>query len=56
MEIRYYICRDKEDVKVDRKTYDEWNGDKYIKSGFVTEYSDGTVFDISKMFLPLRYY
>lgn len=55
MEIKYYIFRDEERIEVDRKTYDEWDGLKCNKSGFVTEYSDGTVIDSSRLLLPLRY-
>ena len=34
MEIIYYIIDDGERVRVDKSMYDNWNGEKYIKSGF----------------------
>lgn len=55
MEIIYYIIDKGERVRVDKSTYDNWNGDKYIKSGFVLEYPDGTIINTATAFLGLRW-
>lgn len=55
MEIKYYIVNDGESIEVNYTEYDEWTGLKYYKSGFVTEYSDGTIIDSSKLLLGLRF-
>ena len=54
MEIIYYIIDDGERVRADKSTYDNWNGDKYIKSGFTIEFPDRTIFNTATVFLGLR--
>ena len=54
MEIIYYIIDDGERVRVDKYTYDNWNGEKYIKSGFSLEFPDGTIFNTATVFLGIR--
>ena len=54
MEIIYYIIDDGECVRVDKSMYDNWNGDKYIKSGFTIEFPDRTIFNTATVFLGLR--
>ena len=54
MEIIYYIIDDGECVRVDKSMYDNWNGDKYIKSGFTIEFQDRTIFNTATVFLGLR--
>lgn len=54
MEIIYYIIDDGERVRVDKSMYDNWNGDKYIKSGFTIEFPDRTIFNTATVFLGLR--
>lgn len=54
MEIIYYIIDNYERIRVDKSTYDNWNGDKYIKSGFTLEFPDRTIFNTATVFLGLR--
>ena len=54
MEIIYYIIDDGERVRVDKSMYDNWNGDKYIKSGFILEFPGRTIFNTATVFLGLR--
>lgn len=54
MEIIYCIIDDGEHVRVDKSMYDNWNGDKYIKSGFSLEFPDGMIFNTGTVFLGLR--
>lgn len=54
MEIIYYIIDDSGCVRVDKSMYDNWNGDKYIKSGFTIEFPDGTIYNTATVFLGLR--
>ena len=54
MEIIYYIIDDGERVRVDKSMYDNWNGDKHIKSGFILEFPDRTIFNTATVFLGLR--
>lgn len=54
MEIIDYIIDDSEHIRVDKSMYDNWNGDKYIKSGFTLEFPDRAIFNTATVFLGLR--
>lgn len=54
MEIIYYIIDDGERVRVDKSMYDNWNGEKYIKSGFTLEFPGRTIFNTATVFLGIR--
>lgn len=55
MEIIYYIKKNDTYERVTREVYDNWDGDKKIRSGFSWIYPDGTELNMSTLFLPLRY-
>lgn len=54
MEIRYYILTEEGYIRADKQMYDDWKGDKYIRSGFTCVFPDGSTIDTAKMFLGLR--
>ena len=54
MEIIYYIFDNGERVRVGKSMYDNWNEEKYIKSGFTIEFPDRTIFNTATVLLGIR--
>ena len=55
MELKYCIYVNGEYTRVDKDTYEKFDGEKVIKSGFVWEFPDGREINVGNMFLGLRY-